>query len=41
MLNKFADDHASCFFSSVLTFPRELVNLTLICWARLTMRARF
>lgn len=39
MLNK--TNHASCFFSSVLTFPRELVSFTLICCARLTISALF
>lgn len=36
------DEHqASCFFSSVLTFPRALVTLTRICWALLTISALF
>ncbi len=35
------EDHASCFFSSVLTFPLELVSFTLICCALLTISALF
>ncbi len=34
-------DHASCFFSSVLTFPLAFVTFTLICWALCTMTALF